>query len=46
MFFATVEDSFQITGRGCVIVSSQPRSPELRQELKTVFTSDIPMDES
>jgi hypothetical protein len=34
MFFATVEDSFQITGRGCVIVSSQPRSPELRLRAK------------
>jgi len=34
MFFATVEDSFQITGRGCVIVPSQPRSPEFRLRAK------------
>jgi hypothetical protein len=34
MFFATVEDSFQITGRGCVIVPSKPRSPKFQLRAK------------
>ena len=34
MFFATVEDSFHITVRGCVIVSSEPRSSEHRLKAK------------
>ena len=34
MFFGTVEASFQITGRGCVLVLDRPRSSEHRLRAK------------
>lgn len=34
MFLAIVQDAFQISGRGCVVVLTQPRSPEFRLRAK------------